>query len=202
MALCFALVASALAAEAPGGLRDSRPIEFHVSDYRDSDGKRWIRMSCEYEGRYEESVDDLVATLWDFPRSPRVFSRIEAVRVRSESEGRAVTEQKSAVRVLGFAFISNLVFSNCVARTGEGAAIVSFESIETDGSCLSTKGSWTLEEEPGSGGRETRARYSIESYVQPRFPGQEVIMRAFGAADIGRVMRELGAAAARRKGPG
>ena len=196
--LLFVLAASALAAEAPRGLRDSRMLSFKVSDYRDPGGRRWIRMSCECEGHFRESVDDLVATLWDFPRSPRVFSRIEAVRVRSEADGAAVTEQRSAVRVLGFAFVSNLVFSNRVSRDGPGDATVSFEMIETDGSCLSVKGCWTFEDDPGPEGRATLARYSIDSLVEPRFPGQETIMRIFGAADIGRLMRELGAAVARK----
>jgi hypothetical protein len=196
--LFFVLAASVLAAEAPRGLRDSRLLSFAVSDFRDSGGKRWIRMSCEYEGHYKESVDDLVATLWDFPRSPRVFSRIEAVRVRSDADGAAVTEQKSAVRVLGLAFVSNLVFSNRVSRDGPGDATVSFEMIETDGSCLSAKGCWTFEDDPGPDGGATLARYSIESCVAPRFPGQEAVMRIFGAAEIGRLMRELGAAVARK----
>ncbi len=68
--------------DAARGLARARPLSFAVSDYRGADGRPWIHMSCEYEGLYDESLDGLVVTLWDFARAPQVFSRIEAVRGR------------------------------------------------------------------------------------------------------------------------
>ncbi len=174
-----------------------RQLSFEVSDYRDAQGKRWIRLSCEFECAYREKMASVVATLWDFPASTKVFSRIEAVRVRSDDGARAVTEQRTGVRVLGLAFISNLVFLNTLTRPGPSAAVLSFETIETDDSCLSTKGAWYLEERSDASGPVTVARYVLDSYVEPRFPGQAVIMRSFGAGDIKMLMRELGAAMTR-----
>ncbi len=196
--LCSILLASSFpaAAAGAGGLRASRQLGFEVSEYRDADGGRWIHMTCEYEGIYGASIDELIATLWDFPRSPRVFSRIEAVRVRSESKDFAITEQRTAVRLLGLAYVSNLVFANRIERTGPREAKVSFETIETDDTCLSSKGGWTFSEDQGKDGPTTLARYSVDSYIKPRFPGQAAIMRGFGASDVARLLRELGAAVA------
>lgn len=194
--VCCILFASSSFVNAAGGIISTQALGFNVSDYRDLDGKRWIHMNCEYEAQYSLRMEDLIATLRDFPRSPKVFSRVEAVRVRSEINGIAITETRTAVRVLGFAFVSNLVFKNCLERKGLSEATVTFEMIETDGSCLSTKGTWTFEDNSGTGGPLTLARYTIDTYVEPRFPGQAVIMRSFGAADVKKVMLELGAASA------
>jgi hypothetical protein len=195
----LALLAPALAWAASGGLESVRPLRFEVSDYRDAEGRHWIHLCSEYEGLYGESMDDLGAVLWDFPRSPEVFSRIEAARVRSEAEGLVVTEQRTAVRFLGLAFVSNLVFANSVDRSDPGSVTFSFETIETDGSFLSSKGYWTFTDVSGSGGPATRARFSLDTYIKPIFPGQAVIMRGFGAADVVRAMRELGAGAVARR---
>lgn len=206
--LCIAITTATTSLAAPEsgvasrGLAEARPLSFAVSNYRSVDNRKWIHMNCEYEGLYDESLDCLVATLWDFEQAPRVFSRIEAVRVRSITDGYAVTEQRSAVRVLGFAFISNLVLSNKLTRTGPQSATLDSEIIGSDGSCLSGSANWSFEEYQGPQGKRTRARYSFDSYVEPRFPAQAQIMRAFGEADIGRIMRELGAAAAKRQGRG
>jgi hypothetical protein len=142
-------------------------------------------------------MEEVIAKLWDFTGSPRTFSRIEAVRLRSDTGTEAVTEQRTAVRVLGLAFISNLVFHNALARKGPAAATIRFETIETDGSCLSTEGAWDLEDRSDPAGPATYVTYSLDSFVEPRFPGQAAIMRAFGQGDIKRVMRELGQAIAR-----
>ena len=195
-AFCI-LIALSSAVFATEGVTSSRLVSFDVSDYRGLDGKRWIHMTCEYEARYSESMDELIATLRDFPRTPQVFSRVEAVRVRSETNGIAITETRTAVRVLGFAFVSNLVFKNSLERSGPREATERIEMIESDGSCLSTKGAWEFVDESGAGGPSTFARYTIDTYADPRFPGQEIIMRNFGAADIKKAMLELGAAVSR-----
>jgi hypothetical protein len=199
LAVLLGLLALALSSvsQVAGNTGVPRQKRFEVSDYSDSRGRRWIRLRSEFECSYREKMDDIVATLWDFPRSPKVFSRIEAVRLRFDTGTKAVTEQRTAVRVLGFAFISNLVFENTLTRPSPGAATVAFEMIETDGSCLSSKGGWTLEDRSGPGGPATYATFRIESLVEPRFPGQAAIMRAFGAADAKKAMRELGQATAR-----
>lgn len=185
------------AQEAAAGYGVPRPLLFEVSDYRDAGGKHWIRLACDFECLYPRRMETIVSTLWDFEGSPKIFSRIEAVRVRSETGTTSVTEQRTAVRVLGLAFISELVFGNAIVRRGPGAATVSFETIETDGSCLSTKGAWELEERSGLPSPSTYVRFHFESYIEPRFPGQAAIMRGFGAGDIKRTMRELGQAMGR-----
>jgi len=186
---CAPMLAAAEAAQSP-----ARELGFEVSDFHDAQGKYWIHVSGKFACDYAQAMDDVIATLWDFADAPRVFSRIEAVRVRSSSAGAAVTEQRTAVRVLGLAFISNLVFRNALKRTGTGAAVLSFELLESDGSCLATRGAWELANEPGPSGPRTHAEFWLDTYVEPRFPGQAAILRGFGAGDMRRTMRELGLA--------
>jgi hypothetical protein len=195
LALIVALGVSSLAAstgESHHAFSPARQVEFEVSDYRDSQGKTWIHLHGRFECEYGQTVDDIVATLRDFENAPKVFSRIEAIKVRSVAGSIVVTEQRSAVRVLGLAFISNLVFKNELEQRDSDSAKVSFELVESDGSCLSTLGSWTLEDRSGPSGPTTYAIFMLDSLVQPRFPGQAAIMRSFGAGDLKRTMRELG----------
>jgi hypothetical protein len=196
-ALALAVLAYGAWASPPEAPAAPRQLRLEVSDFRDEGGKRWIRVQGAFEYVYRASLDRVVAALWDFRSSPEVFSRIEAIRVRSDTGTQAVTEQRTAVRVLGLAFVSNLVFRNALARPGPRSAVVSFETIETDGSCLSARGAWELEEIGDPGSPSTRVIYSLESYIEPRFPGQAAIMRSFGAADFRKVMRELGLAIGR-----
>ena len=198
--LAFCVVAASPAVpqtKAAAGPAAARQLRFEVSDYRDPQGKRWIHLSCEFEYSYQARMEDIIVTLWDFPRAPKIFSRIESVRVLSDTGTVAVTDQRTAVRVLGLAFISNLVFRSTLTRRNPDSTTLSYETIKTDGSCLSAAGAWYLEEKSASSGPSTYARYSLESYVEPRFPGQAAIMRGFGAADVKKVMRELGQAMAR-----
>ena len=198
-AILIGLCMLAVSLSAEGALRFgvARPLAFNVSDYSDPQGKTWIRYSCAFECLYRARVDEVVAKLWDFADSPKIFSRIEMVRVRSDTGTEAVTEQRTAVRLLGLAFVSNLVFRNTIERSGPGSAKVNFESIETDGSSLSSKGGWTLEDRSDQGGPATYAVYRLESFIAPRFPGQAAIMRAFGAGDEEKLMGELARAVSR-----
>jgi hypothetical protein len=199
LAVFLVLGAAIMPLAAQGHSSDAAPrqLGFEVSDYTDPHGKAWIHLSGEFECEYAESVQDIVSTLRDFAGTPRVFSRIEEVRVRSTAGTTVVTEQRSAVRVLGFAFVSNLVFRNELASSGSKAATVSFELIEGDGSCLATRGAWELVDRSVDMSPRTYARFRLESYVEPRFPGQAAIMRGFGAGDMKRTMRELGQATKR-----
>jgi len=194
-AVLLGLCLLATASSAPAGT--PRQLRYEVSDFRDAAGKRWIRMSYEFECSYGQRMDKVISTLWDFRSSPKVFSRIESVRLRSDSGTAAVTEQRTVVRLLGFVFASNLVFSNSLTRRGPAAATVGFEMIETDGSCLSSKGSWELEDRSTPDVPSTYVRYTFETDIEPRFPAQAAIMRGFGPADVKTTMRELGQAMAR-----
>ena len=49
-----------------------------------------------------------------------------------------------------------------------------------------------MEDRSDTSGPATYIRFTLDSYVEPRFPGQATIMRGFGAADIRKVIRELG----------
>jgi hypothetical protein len=175
-----------------------RELAFDVSRYRAPDGKRWIRFAATYETAYRAGMEDVVATLWDFENSPKAFSRIVSSRVRSDSGTEAITEQRTGVRVLGFSYLSDIVFRDVLTRPGPSSAIMEFEAVEVDPTTLSARGSWTLEEGSDAAGPLTYARYSMESYVEPRILAQEMIMRSFGGADMRKLLRELGDATAKR----
>jgi hypothetical protein len=175
-----------------------RELAFEVAPYRAPDGKRWIKLSGEYESVYRAGMEDVIATLWDFEGSPKTFSRIEATRLRYDTGTEAVIEQRTGVRVLGFAYLSDLVFRDVLRRDGPHSAVLEFEAIEVDHTTLSSRGSWTLEESSDASGPSTRVRYAMESFVEPKFPLQEFIMRQFGANDLRNVLRELGRATAKR----
>jgi hypothetical protein len=170
---------------------------FEVSDYLDPAGRKWIRMRGRCETAIRAPMDEVIAKLWDFKDSPKVFSRIEAVRLRSDDGTRAVTEQRTAVRVLGLAFVSNLVFLNTLARRDEGSATVGFAMVDSDGSCMASTGGWELTELSDGEGAATFAEFWFDNIVEPRFPGQALIMRAFGADDVKRIVRELSQAIGR-----
>ena len=175
-----------------------REISYAVSDYRAPDGKQWLRMSGEFEGAYRADMKDILATIWDFSDSPNTFSRIESLRMFSDTGTIAVFEQRTAVRILGFSYSSTAVFKDALVRTGPLSAVVDFETIEVDDTMLSTKGSWTVEDRSDAAGPSTYVRYDIESYINPEFPAQAVIMRIFGGEDLLKLLRELGEATERR----
>lgn len=180
-----------------GLLGAQRQLYFSVSDYKDAQGKAWIRVSGGYEGAYRARMEDVIATLWDFKGAPQTFPRIEATRVRSDDGRVAEIEQRTGVHVLGFSYITNLVFRD-ILRRGDKTAVIDFESIEVDGSVLSTKGTWSLEDRSDAAGCATYVRYTLESFVAPRYPAQAVIMRQFGGEDIRALIQQLGEATARR----
>jgi hypothetical protein len=174
-----------------------RQLSFNVSDYRDDKGRKWIRFSGVFEGAYRAKMDDVIATLWDFEEAPKTFPRVEAVRIRSDDGTTAVVEQRTGVHLLGFSYISNLVFRNVISRDGKTAAF-KFESIEVDDTTLSSRGSWTLEDRSDASGCATYVCYTVDSFVSPRFPAQAALMRRFGAADVRALIRQLGDATEKR----
>lgn len=185
-------------ADFPGLLGTERKLGFDVGKYRAPDGTRWIRLFAEYDSVYRAGMDDVIATLWDFEGSPKVFSRIISTRLRSDDGTVAVIEQRTGIRVLGFGYFSSLVFKDVLKRDGPGSAILEFEAIEVDKTTLSSQGSWTIVEGRDESGPLTYVRYTMESYVEPKYPAQEWIMRKFGDADVRRVIRELSKATLKR----
>jgi hypothetical protein len=185
-------------AEAASLLGSQREVAFEVARQVASDGKRWIRFASAYETAYRAGMEDIIAVLWDFENSPKTFSRILSSRLRSDDGTVAITEQQTGVRVLGFAYLSKLVFRDELIRRGSASATVAFEAIEVDETTLSARGSWTLEESYDAAGPLTYVRYSMESFVEPKFIAQEMIMRSFGGADMRKLLRELGSATAAR----
>jgi hypothetical protein len=179
-----------------------RKLVYNVGKYRAPDGKRWIRLFSEYDSVYRGCAEDVIATLWDFESSHKIFSRIEETRVRSEEGDVAITEQRTGVHVLGFSYVSNLVFRNEIRRDGP-KTVIEFEAIEVDRTTLSSKGSWTIVEGFDESGRPlTYLRYFLDSYVAPKFPAQEWIMRNFGESDMRKLIRELKGAATKRSKAG
>lgn len=175
-----------------------REVAFDVSTFRAPDGKRWIRLFSEYESVYRASMEDVIATLWDFEASPRIFSRILKTHLRSDDGTVAVIEQKTGIRILGLGYVSNLVFQDVLRRDGPGAATLEFEAIEVDETTLSSRGSWIIMEGRDESGPLTYVRYNLDSYVEPKYPAQEWIMRRFGDGDMRRVLRDLYKATVKR----
>ncbi len=175
-------------------------VRFDVLSERGSDKRTWIDMSAEVDAVFRCPVRPILEVLWDFESSPRVFKRIESVKVRSDDGRIAVTEQKSAIRALGLSVESSLVFENELIRNGDGSAAFMFRTIEVDEATRSVTGSWYLEEFADAEGVATRVRYSVQSNVESTFPGQEWIMRSFGEGDIEDMVRELASAASARAG--
>ena len=159
------------------------------------DRTTWIRSDADIEAVFAGSLDDVMAILEDYENSPRVFSRIEQVRVRSSSaDGITVTEQRSAVRIMGLAYVTNLVFRCENRRDGEDMATSTFRMIDGDGSTRSSEGGWSLEATAVDGVPAVYVRYRCSILVEPRFPMQLQIMQGFGKADFVKTVEELGAA--------
>jgi len=178
----------------------AKALSYEVKLVTLEDRTTWIESETEVEAVFMGSLEDALAILEDYENSPRVFSRIEAVRVRSSTpDGVTVTEQRSAVRVLGLAYVTNLVFRCEVAREGGDRATLTFRMIDGDGSARSSEGSWTIE--PARLGSEEAVylRYRCSMLVERRFPMQLEIMRSFGKADFEKMVLELGKALDRRK---
>jgi hypothetical protein len=174
-----------------------RQVSLRVSSER-AEGKDWIRMQADFETAYRAGIEETIAVIRDFEGGPRIFSRIASVKLRSDDGTVAVTEQRTVVRALGLAFVSDVTFRNLLVRSGSSRALISFETIETDGSVLKVTGSWDLMEVQDGSDRLTYLRYRLDNWTAPRAPGQEAVMRAFGAGDMRKVLRELGAAIERR----
>jgi|GEM_PF-3906774 len=174
---------------------------YDVGKYVDPAGKRWIRLRGQYDSVFKMGIENLVATLWAFDDSPKIFSRIIESRVRSVSEdGReVVTEQKTGICALGFSYTSNIVVKNTIVREGPMATI-EFSTIEADAVTLYSRGSWILEEIDGASGPLTYVRYSLDTCVASRFPAQEWIMRRFGGGDLKRLFGQLHDGAVSRSG--
>lgn len=171
-----------------------RMTNFEVRGIVDPAGKKWISMKASCETAIRAPMESIIAKLWDFEASPKVFSRIEAVRVRSNDGTTAVTEQRTAIRMLGAAYVSNLVYLDTIARRADGTVEVGFEMIEGDGSCRYSKGGWDLRGFADGASKATMVHYWVESDVAPTIPAQAFIMRSFGAADVKKTVRELCAA--------
>lgn len=181
-------------------IRSPEPLLFEVTEHVDEAGRKWIHLSSSFECKYRLSMEDLIATLWDFPNYPKIFSRVAADRLMSDTGTQTITEQRTVVSILGLSFVAELRFKTTLTRWDADVASVDFVMTESDGSCLSNRGSWEMEDISDESGPLTRLKYSIDSDVASRFPGQAEIMRIFGAADVKKAMTELGVAAAARKG--
>ncbi len=167
-----------------------------------ADGSSWIRNGTEIRAVFAGRLEDLVALLCDYEGSPKVFPRIESVRVRSSEGGVAVTEQRSIVRILGFEYVSNLVFRNELKRASPTAASLTFTMIDGDGSCRSVEGGWDLESLESGGPQAVLVTYRCDMLVLPRYPLQLQIMQLFGKADYEHMVSELGSAFAARNASG
>lgn len=177
-----------------------RTLDYRADPLVTADGRRWVETEVAVEAVFPGRLEELLALLTDYEASPGLFSRIEAVKLRSREGDVAVTEQRSAVRVLGLAFTSDLVFRNVLTRTGPSTARLSFEMVGGDGSSRETRGGWELEEVALESGPGVYLVYRCFLVAENRFPLQLAIMRAFGKGDFERMVGELGAAFERHGG--
>jgi Polyketide cyclase / dehydrase and lipid transport. len=175
-----------------------RAVAFSVDDYVAPNGTKWIRLASIYESAYRASMSDIVGTLWDFKAAPSIFPRIAEVRVRSSRGNEAVTEQRTSVNLLGFSYVTTQVLQNELLKPAPRTAEITFKSIESDESTLSTEGGWSLEDRSDASGPATYVRYSLETYVAPKYPAQAFLMRQFGGADMKATLKQLGDALAAR----
>ena len=172
-----------------------RELEFAVSRSSEPEG---IALRARFETAVPAPLEEVLATLRDFEGSPAVFSRIEAVLVLSREGDAVVTEQRTVIKALGLRFRSVATFRSTLERSCPGEARCGFEAIGSDGSLISTRGSWFLRDESDGEGSLTYISYELESCVPPTLPGQEFVMRTFGSGDLARTLRELERAVLRR----
>ncbi len=188
----------ALPKDAASLLGRVRTLGFMVKLVTLSDGSRWIRNSVEVETVLLGRLDDLIGLLSDYQDSPKIFSRIASVRVRSTEGDVAVTEQKSVVKALGFQYSSTLVLRNVLTRLSPTSATLSFGMIGSDGSCRSSTGGWRLHAFELGGKSAIHVTYRTDMLVRPDFPMQLQIMQLFAQGDFEHMMRELEKAFAAR----
>jgi hypothetical protein len=175
-----------------------RTISFEAKLVTLADGSKWIKNSVDVETVLPGRLDDLIELLCDYRDSPKVFSRVATVQVRSTEGDVAVTEQKSVVKALGFQYSSTLVLRNVLERLSPTSARLSFAMIGGDGSCRSSSGGWNLKELELGSGPAVFVEYHTDMLVRPDFPMQLQIMQLFGKGDFEHMMRELEKAFAAR----
>ena len=210
IALAWAFVGAASAESgvsfSPGGEGDrgldarsligkERPLYFAVSKDEASSA---ILLKARYETAIAAGLDEVIAVLRDFEKSPETFSRIDSIDLISNDGVEAITDQTTAIRVLGISYVSVARFRSRIDRLSPTEAFISFESIRTDSKLIKSTGSWRLRELLNGNSVLTHVDYRLETLVPARVIGQEFVMRSFGGADVARTLRELSAAVARR----
>ena len=134
-----------------------------------ADGSSWIRNGTEIRTVFAGRLEDLVALLCDYEGSPRSFpgsSRCGCAALRAGGRNRAA--QHGAI--LGFEYVSNLVFRNELKRASPTAASLTFTMIDGDGSCRSVEGGWDLESLESGGPQAVLVAYRCDMLVRPRYP--------------------------------
>ncbi len=197
-AACALVFAAVLAAAAADPARDARALigverQVSFSVTRQAEPAA-IVMLAEYETAYPYPLETVVARIWDFARWPEIFSRVKASELLSDDGRTALTEQKTVIEVLGIKYVSVARFRNTVERPAPGRATCSFVSVGSDGSLISSEGSWRLRDASDERGNLTYLSYGVDNRVPTTLPGQEFMMRNFGGGDIARTVRELGKA--------
>jgi hypothetical protein len=165
-----------------------------------ADGSSWIKTQADIEGVFPGTVDDAVAVFKDYENSPKVFSRVASVKVRTRGPDFVVTEQLNVVKALGLSYKSLIVFKNAVKRPSPDEAQSTFVMIDSDGTTKSVDGGWKVRATTVGGEGVIYVEHYNTMLIAPNFPLQLQIMQSFGKADYERVMKEFGAAVQTRKG--
>lgn len=197
---------------------------FSVVQERTTDGRPWIVMKAEYSAVLQAKPEEILAVLSAYEDIPSVFKRITRVEVIYDKGAEARTRQTTTVRALGLAFTNTLEFLLRYERPSPGTVKQTFTMVGSDGSSLKSEGSWTIESlapapaaafaepagaaaallpasgaGPASPAPRCKVLYKVENWLEPRYPLQETIMRAFGSRDMEDLFIQLADAVRRNR---
>jgi hypothetical protein len=182
---------------------------FSVVQERTTDGRPWIVMRAEYSAVLQAEPEEILAVLSAYEDLPSVFKRITRVEVIYDKGAEAMTRQTTTVRALGLAFTNTLEFLVRYERPSPGTVKQTFTMVGGDGSALISDGSWTIEtlapapataSAAASAGKPLcRVVHKVENWLEPRYPLQETIMRAFGSRDMEDLFTQLADAIQRNR---
>lgn len=179
-----------------------RALVYEVANAGSEDGNEWIRSDAVVEAVFPGKVEDLVAILTEHKGDSSIYSRVESDKVLESGPGYWVTEQVSAIRMLGLAYVSRLVFRTTLENGANGKRSLEFRMIDGDGSSKSVEGSYDMEPVLAGGQEAVYLRYRCTMVVKKRFGIQLWVMQTFGKGDFERTVQELGEAFARRNARG
>ena len=154
----------------------------------------WITLSASCESAYAASATTIEKILENYVGAPKIFSRIDWVRIVDRLPDGAITEQSSGIKAFGLKFYPVTRFHQWTSRDADYINM-NFIQVASGGTLKNCYGAYSVADRSTADSPLCYFHYSISFEARLEFPGQEAIMRNFGAADIERVVTELGEAA-------